>query len=320
MSGRPDLAAELPYGLRLDTGRMVHVEEVLRGLQCDCVCPACRQPLVAHQGSVRVWHFQHKGDAGNCRGGRETALHEAAKQIIIDAGSLIGPRLVAKRPDGTPQRVVQPGQRITLVDAHDEARSLPGVVPDVLATVDGAPFIIEVHVHHKVDERKQAKLRALGIPTMEIHLTVYRGMQESTYRDAVLRTALRDWLWHPRQAEVDAALAQDMAAAAAAAEETRRQDEARRVAQEMRAGRSPVIAYAKPFSGPVRPSSFWESDRPIPPVVACSACRYGSWWSPQTRDPATPGQRAWICVICHPPPPGRAIDRTDFERIPADEP
>ena len=68
----------LAYGLQGEV--LKQVDEVARGLACDCVCPGCRAPLVARQGSVMQHHFAHQGDS--CTYGVESALHLAAKEII----------------------------------------------------------------------------------------------------------------------------------------------------------------------------------------------------------------------------------------------
>ena len=40
-------------------GRMVHVDDVPRGLQCGCVCPNCHERLVARHGDVKEHGFAH---------------------------------------------------------------------------------------------------------------------------------------------------------------------------------------------------------------------------------------------------------------------
>jgi hypothetical protein len=84
-------------------GRVVSVNEVERGQACGCTCPACRRPLIARQGEVRVWHFAHATGA-DCEGGAESALHLAAKTAIERAGGITLPGLSVKRtltlPDG----------------------------------------------------------------------------------------------------------------------------------------------------------------------------------------------------------------------------
>ena len=50
----------LIYAISND-GRVVNVDEVQTGQDCNCICPACKEPLVAkNNGLVRVHHFAHQ--------------------------------------------------------------------------------------------------------------------------------------------------------------------------------------------------------------------------------------------------------------------
>ncbi len=76
----------VPFGQRGE--RLYAVEEVVRGIECGCVCPdpRCGRPLVARQGNVKIWHFAHTGDQSGhpCSGG-ESGLHKYAKQVLCVA-------------------------------------------------------------------------------------------------------------------------------------------------------------------------------------------------------------------------------------------
>lgn len=210
----PDDGVLIPYGQDITSGRMLHVTAVARGAACNCVCPACNTPLISRQGERNAWHFAHTADDPNCRGALETALHKAAKQIIADEGWLRAPPLYARHPNGNPSvRAAQPGGTIVLAEVHPEFTGfLPDFKPDLLATSRaGTPLIIEIHVHHAVNQPKADRIRDRDIAAIEITLTGFRSMEHATWRDAVLRNAPRRWLHHPRQAELDAELAATVA-------------------------------------------------------------------------------------------------------------
>ncbi|MCK7461038.1 MAG: hypothetical protein MZU84_02695 [Sphingobacterium sp.] len=76
-------------------GHLVSVDEVARGKACDCCCPACGEVLIARQGEVRTWHFAH-ASGNDCDGGAESALHKAAKQLIIRDSAILVPALEAR--------------------------------------------------------------------------------------------------------------------------------------------------------------------------------------------------------------------------------
>ena len=76
----------VPFGQRGD--RFYTVNEVARGIRCECVCPdpQCGRPLVARQGNVKMWHFAHDGiREGPPCGGGESGLHKYAKQVLCEA-------------------------------------------------------------------------------------------------------------------------------------------------------------------------------------------------------------------------------------------
>jgi hypothetical protein len=65
-----------------------HISEVQRGLLCNCTCFECGAKLSAAQGLIRSYHFKHH-EAATCSGGQETALHQLAKKILIDAKGIL---------------------------------------------------------------------------------------------------------------------------------------------------------------------------------------------------------------------------------------
>lgn len=49
----------IPFAVRIDTGQMVSIDEVARGLACNCKCPSCDGRLVARKADVYAHHFAH---------------------------------------------------------------------------------------------------------------------------------------------------------------------------------------------------------------------------------------------------------------------
>ncbi|WP_407279718.1 competence protein CoiA family protein [Aromatoleum evansii] len=155
-------------------GRIRSVEEVSRGLACDCVCPCCGEPVLARQGDVREWHFAHASGA-ECDGGAEGALHAAAKQVLIESGGMAIPeRRVSTKatlPDGRQGTgdAVRPEAWIEFATIEAE-KKVGELRPDIVATVGTEVLFVEVAVTHFVDDDKSQKLESLGFPTIEIDL------------------------------------------------------------------------------------------------------------------------------------------------------
>jgi len=261
---------------------MIHIDHAVRGHASGCVCAECGKPLTARQGERNRWHFAHTAGPGDCRYGPETGLHRAAKEIILDAAWVMAPPLYAKDPQGRPVRPAIEPQRLALTDLQGEAKNLPGVVPDVLATVSGMPLAIEIYVEHRVDEQKLARLSELRLATIEIHLRMHRYVSEDHYRELVLTRAERSWVFHPRQAEVDRKLLDDLAAEARA----RAEEERKRRAQGTARWRMPPPLTAEQRAAKDRAMAGYNARR----CVVCGSSKAWFGFGP----PLVPKQ-VWTC-------------------------
>lgn len=66
-------------------GDFVHIDEVPKGLACNCYCPSCKEKLVAKNGgTIRIHHFAHASGV-DCEGAYESMLHQLAKLRIQEA-------------------------------------------------------------------------------------------------------------------------------------------------------------------------------------------------------------------------------------------
>ena len=151
---------ELKYGL-LD-GNLVHIDDVEKGLACDCLCPHCKGRLIAKKGEKRAKHFAHYKVA-DCNHGTETALHLMAKNIIGQTRKVFVPFIPKTACDYS-----KGGKVLTFEKAVVEKQLSDTVRGDVVL-YNGESFLnIEVNVTHKVDPNKVIELFNLGIPTIEI--------------------------------------------------------------------------------------------------------------------------------------------------------
>lgn len=50
--------SELVYGSR--DGQLIHISNVPQGLECNCVCPNCKENLIAKKGKINEYHFAHE--------------------------------------------------------------------------------------------------------------------------------------------------------------------------------------------------------------------------------------------------------------------
>ena len=63
----------------------VHIDDVAKGLACNCYCPSCKERLVAKNGGKkRIHHFSHASGV-DCEGAYESMLHQLAKIRVQEA-------------------------------------------------------------------------------------------------------------------------------------------------------------------------------------------------------------------------------------------
>jgi competence protein CoiA len=133
--------------------KFIHIDQAHNGLNCGCICIKCNEPLEARQGKVRDWHFKHHVNV-NCLGSQETALHELAKQILVNSFSIEIPKY----------------GRIQYSEAFAE-KKLERIRPDVSAVYNEQPIYFEVFVSHAVDAGKEKFFKQWKHRSLEIDLS-----------------------------------------------------------------------------------------------------------------------------------------------------
>ena len=155
----------LTYALNTDN-RFMYINDVPNGLECNCICPGCKEKLIAkNDGKVREHHFAHASNK-ECITGYQTMIHLLAKDIIENFK--IFPMALH-------------GKYLSACEVYKELNlNQFGFIPDIFGfspITDGPniigkiPVIIEIFVTHKVDEEKKNKIIKAGIPAMEIDLS-----------------------------------------------------------------------------------------------------------------------------------------------------
>lgn len=164
---------KLIYGLR--DGDPVRISEVESGLECNCICPECKTPLIARKGQIRQHHFAHSSDT-DCTGGVESSLHWVAKKVLSVQKKIVLPRQLVRIKN---ERGRFPQHAFRVTSAQVETK-IGEIVPDVLIDIYGITLAVEIFVTHKVDEKKADQFRKMGLPAIEIDLSgVDRELPES---------------------------------------------------------------------------------------------------------------------------------------------
>lgn len=173
---------EIDLRLGVCDGQLLFIDEVERGLDCNCYCPHCGGRLVAKKGEIKEHHFAHY-TSDNCGKGMETALHLLGKQVLLNEEMLI-------LPDST--------EPVGITAPSIERRRF-GYIADVGAvlTTTGEELDIEIKVTHGVDDKKRASVLQQGALMVEIDLSELLTINKVTREivtERVIRDAPRTWI------------------------------------------------------------------------------------------------------------------------------
>lgn len=167
---------KLPFGLN-ENNTLVHISDVESGKKCGCVCPSCRSPLIAAKGRKNQHHFKHAG-GHTCEGGLESAIHLAAKQIIMQKKEITLPEYVStvskkdsRGEEYTASETIAQGGTVISFDSTQEEAELHGMKADIFATKGQKQLIIEIFYQHKVEDEKIEKIAKANISAIEINLS-----------------------------------------------------------------------------------------------------------------------------------------------------
>ncbi len=158
----------LTYALK--EGVITHISEVERGLKCGCICPACKDKLIARKGKRVMHHFAHQS-IENCEYGYESSLHLAAKDILLQTKKMVIPPVYICFTESYKEEICISEAKEIAFDRVELEHRFNDIVPDIVVYVGKKQFFIEIFVTHCIDEEKLKKLKAADISTIEIDLS-----------------------------------------------------------------------------------------------------------------------------------------------------
>lgn len=163
-----DAPLKLTYALK--DGAITHISKVESGLACGCICPSCRDKLIAKKGQVVRHHFTHHSKEP-CEYGLETALHLAAKEIITSAKEMTIPQVKLQFPHSYRDGILIHESMKVQIDHVELEKRFEDIVPDIAIYSGEKKFFVEIFVTHAIDERKFEKIKKMDISTIEIDLS-----------------------------------------------------------------------------------------------------------------------------------------------------
>lgn len=202
-------------GWAIKNNKFIHISEVVRGKDCECVCVACKEPLIARKGNKRAHHFAHFKNS-DCENAPETALHLLAKEIIATSryikippdNSIPVPVLNTRIQIEKDKRIVTDGV-VKIDKVFIEREGIRnGFIPDIVIQSGSKFLIVEICVTNPVNEEKFIKIRQNNEHTIEIKLSEDDALK--TYKELkhklLENIACKKWIYHPMQKEIDGLL------------------------------------------------------------------------------------------------------------------
>ena len=189
----------LTYALKDNS--LVHISEVESGLQCGCKCPACGETLIARKGDKVIHHFAHKSTV-ECEFGYQTSLHLAAKKVISENGIIQVPALYLTFPETGKKELIEP-EKVLRVSEVILEKKLDNIIPDILLITDIGKIIVEIFVTHEIDLEKKKRIKALGVPTIEIDLSkIDRDISEQDLQEILInKNEYKSWIYNGKREE-----------------------------------------------------------------------------------------------------------------------
>ena len=204
----------------LKDGELIHILDAVNGKKCDCICPACKKELVAHNGgsSNRLKTFHHFENK-ECKYGFQTAIHLAAKKVFELTKEITIPEVKIFIPTGIELidgqfishgffREISPCKKINIDRVILEKR-LHKYIPDVVVfsldknTGKEKRLIVEIAVTHFVGRKKIKDIIDSDISAIEIDLSSVQNdfNFEELKRILVEETENKKWLYNKKSFE-----------------------------------------------------------------------------------------------------------------------
>ena len=198
----------------MKNNHVVSINNVEKGLACDCECIGCGSPLIARKGDVKVHHFaHHDGNKDNCN---ESILHKLGKKIIQDKCAVgIAPLAIeVKEKDivGRYHSKEFTDSKYTLqFNKVIPEQSAGYFQPDLTCFTNDEMIFIEIVVSNDVSPEKLEKVKERGIATLSIDISACSAMSDmDELIQSVIYDSPRYWVFHPDHEQIREAITEEL--------------------------------------------------------------------------------------------------------------
>lgn len=192
------LEFRLKYGLDKNTRKSRFINEVEKGLPCNCICPICEQELVAKKGNVRVHHFAHHNGADECKGARMSMLHRLAQEVIQEDCKVLLPAYKGKYIQHNAKLQVFDEVTLEQLCVDEVSRRRPDCIGKIQN--EGIEIWVEIFCTNPINEERRKDIIRLKQYCIEIDLSDLLGSEytkESVRERLLNKSDDRKWICHP---------------------------------------------------------------------------------------------------------------------------
>ena len=163
----------LEYAEEKNTQKFVHVNSVPNGKNCGCICPECKDDLIAKNNCKDISnHFAHQ----NLVEGRAclmTQLHLAAQNYFLNLSKFTLPQvsILFER-----SQLTSPEKNVNIISSRLEAK-LGKYYADVLLETNVGQIVIEISVTHDSEEGKIQYYQNNSISSLEYDLSLLKNLE-----------------------------------------------------------------------------------------------------------------------------------------------
>lgn len=184
-----------PYGINNPRG-IAFIDDVERGLACECVCPLCHKPFRACQGEINEHYFAHQ-DASECEFSYRAVLLRMVTDYLRSGELEISP-LIARYMNE--EEIIQSGEKIRF----DRVEQIGDIkTPELHCHLGERSWVLK-----PVFDKKDRQNGGAGCLTLDLtrFSNPYASRPHQTLAPALRQENLLQWKNHPKRAEAELAL------------------------------------------------------------------------------------------------------------------
>ena len=183
---------------------IVHISEVDGGIECRCVCPACKEILIAKKGNQKMHHFAHQSGA-DCELGYITSLHYAAKEILLKYKFFAIPDVVVEFSSNKKTLKINK-TNIVAVEDVELVSSPESRIPDIVIESQGKKLYVFFSYSNKADYHYKKRFIEQKKSAVEIDISSWKTIIDKDDLIEILaeNKHIKNWVYNAAvQSKID---------------------------------------------------------------------------------------------------------------------